>query len=169
VTLGFLAALGGAVLLFQHVRDQQGLIFQLPLMMYLFVVAIGTDYNILMIARLREEARAGHPPRRAAGLAIQHTAPTIAAAGAILAGTFGVLLLASDATLQQLGFGISFGILVVAFVMAVFLTPALTALIGHRAWWPGHQDEPAPPDKPVPRLEHVTIGPTDRGRDGSPG
>jgi putative drug exporter of the RND superfamily len=142
VSLGFAAALGGAVLLFQHLRDQPGLIFQLPLMMYLFVVAIGTDYNILMVARLREEARAGHSPRQAAALAVRHAAPTIAAAGAILAGTFGVLLLAQDTALQQMGFSISFGILVAAFVMSILLTPALTALIGHRAWWPGHQDRP---------------------------
>lgn len=158
VALGFVAALGGAVLLFQHVRGQHGLIFQLPLMMYLFVVAIGTDYNILMVARLREEARAGHSPREAAGLAVRHAAPTIAAAGAILAGTFGVLLLAKNTALQQMGFGISFGILVAAFVMSILLTPALTALMGHRAWWPGHQDEPP---------KQVPIGPRDLVRSGS--
>ena len=143
VALGFLASLGATVLVFQELQDQNGLPFTLPLMMYLFVVAIGTDYNILMVARLREEAREGYEPRAAASLAVRHTAPTIAAAGVILAGTFGVLILAENLMLQQMGFGISIGILIVAFVMAMFLTPALTALIGHKAWWPGHQDRPA--------------------------
>lgn len=143
VALGFLASLGTTVFVFQGLLDEPGLLFTLPLMMYLFVVAIGTDYNILMVARLREEARAGHGPRAAASLAVRHTAPTIAVAGLILAGTFGVLVLAQDATLRQMGFGISIGIVLVAFVMAILLTPALTALVGHRAWWPGHQDQRA--------------------------
>ena len=142
VGLGFAASLGSTVLVFQHLQGQSGLVFSLPILMYLFVVAIGTDYNILMVARLREEARAGHAPREAASQAVRHTAPTIAAAGVILAGTFGVLMLADDASLQQMGFGISAGIVLVAFVMSMLLTPALTALIGRRAWWPGHRDAP---------------------------
>jgi RND superfamily putative drug exporter len=104
------------------------------------VVALGTDYNILMVARLREEAREGKSPREAAALAVRHAGPTIAAAGLILAGTFASLMLAGNATLTQMGFAISFGIAISAFVMAMFLTPALTALIGHAAWWPGHAD-----------------------------
>jgi putative drug exporter of the RND superfamily len=108
--------------------------------MYLFVVALGTDYNILMIARLREEARAGHDPRAAAAIAVRHAGPTIVAAGVILAGSFASLTLAGQTVLSQMGFAISFGIAVAAFVMALFFTPALTALIGHAAWWPGHGD-----------------------------
>ena len=64
VGLGLRATLGATVLIFQHGSNSKGLMFMLPVIMYLFVVAIGTDYNILMIARLREEARAG---RDAAG------------------------------------------------------------------------------------------------------
>ncbi len=154
VALGFLASLGATVLVFQELKGEDGLLLTLPMMMYLFVVAIGTDYNILMVARLREEARQGYEPRAAASLAVRHTAPTIAAAGIVLAGTFGVLLLAENTTLQQMGFGISVGILIVAFVMAMFLTPALTALIGHKAWWPGHQDRPVQ-QSDAPEREHV--------------
>jgi RND superfamily putative drug exporter len=140
VGLGFAATLGSTVLIFQHVGGQPGLIFLLPIIMYLFVVALGTDYNILMIARLREEAREGRSPRDAAAMAVRHAGPTVAAAGLILAGTFASLLLAGSSTLTQMGFAISFGIAVAAFVMALFFTPALTALIGHAAWWPGHAD-----------------------------
>lgn len=142
VALGFIATLGATTVLFQGIGDETGLIFLLPLIMYMFVVALGTDYNILMTARLREEAREGLTPRDALAMAIKHTGPTIAAAGVILAGSFAALLLAGNSLLSQMGFAIAFGILVAAFAMATFFTPALTALMGHVAWWPGHQDEP---------------------------
>lgn len=146
VGLGFAATLGATVLVFQNLAGQAGLVFILPMYMYLFVVALGTDYNILMIARLREEARAGRTPREAAALAVQHAGPTVAAAGLILTGTFASLMLAGNSTLVQMGFAISFGIAVASFVMALFFTPALTALIGHAAWWPGHADTTQGPE-----------------------
>ncbi|MFI0410898.1 MMPL family transporter [Actinomadura sp. 3N508] len=142
VLLGFAATLGSAVYVFQGLMGQPGEIFHLPIMLYLFVLAIGTDYNILMTARLREEAKEGHEPRKAAALAVEHGGPTVAAAGLILAGTFSVMLLAKVSMLQQMGFSIALGIALSAFVMAMFLVPGLTALLGHRAWWPGHGDQP---------------------------
>jgi putative drug exporter of the RND superfamily len=145
VGLGFGATLGAAVIVFQHLQGDAGLIFLLPIYIYLFVVALGTDYNILMIARLREEAREGKDAREAAAQAVTHAGPTVAAAGLILAGTFASLMLGGNSLLVALGFSISFGILVAAFVMAMFFTPALTALIGHAAWWPGHGDETREP------------------------
>ncbi|WP_406270205.1 MMPL family transporter [Nocardia sp. NBC_00881] len=148
VFLGFAATLGAAVLVFQRIQGDSGLIFTLPVIMYLFVVALGTDYNILMVARLREEAREGRDPREAAALGLRHTGPTVAAAGVILAGTFASMMLAGNNVLSQMGFAISVGIGVAAFVMAMFFTPALTALLGHRAWWPGHGDRTAQEVKP---------------------
>jgi RND superfamily putative drug exporter len=108
--------------------------------MYLFVLAIGTDYNILMIARLREEARAGNELRAAAALGVRHAGPSVAAAGLILGGTFAVPALAPVSFLQQIRFSVATGILLSAFVMSMFLVPTLTALIGHAAWWPGRGD-----------------------------
>jgi putative drug exporter of the RND superfamily len=142
VGLGFAATLGASVLVFQVARHEAGLVFLLPVYMYLFVVALGTDYNILMIARLREEAREGRDARQAAALALRHTGPTIGAAGLILAGTFASLTLAGNTILSQIGFAVSCGIALAAFVMAMFFSPSLTALIGHRAWWPGHRADP---------------------------
>ncbi|MEU0335180.1 MMPL family transporter [Streptomyces sp. NPDC006193] len=147
VGLGFGATLGATVWIFQEGQGHSGLMFMLPVIMYLFVVAIGTDYNILMIARLREEAREGREPREAAGMALRHAGPTVAAAGFILAATFATMMLAGNALLTEMGFAVSFGIAIAAFVMAMFFTPSLTALIGHAAWWPGHGDRartPAP-------------------------
>jgi RND superfamily putative drug exporter len=140
VLLNFAATLGATVYVFQGLRDQPGVTFQLPIILYLFVVAIGTDYNILMIARLREEAREGKEPREAAAIGVEHAGPTVAAAGLILAGTFAVLMLAPISFLQQMGFAVALGIVLSAFVMSFFLVPALTALVGHTAWWPGHGD-----------------------------
>ncbi|MGV9355272.1 MMPL family transporter [Streptomyces misionensis] len=140
VGLGFGATLGATVWIFQKGEGHSGLMFMLPVIMYLFVVAIGTDYNILMIARLREEARAGREPREAAGMALRHAGPTVAAAGFILAATFATMMLAGNSLLTEMGFAVSFGIAIAAFVMAMFFTPSLTALIGHAAWWPGHGD-----------------------------
>jgi RND superfamily putative drug exporter len=138
VGLGFGATLGASVLVFQNLRGQAGLVFLLPVYMYLFVVALGTDYNILMIARLREQAKEGMDPRQAAAIAFRHAGPTIGAAGLILAGTFASLTLAGNTILSQIGFAVSCGIALAAFVMAMFFSPSLTALIGRRAWWPGH-------------------------------
>jgi RND superfamily putative drug exporter len=149
VGLGFGATLGTTVLLFGR---GSGLIFLLPIIMYLFVVAIGTDYNILMIARLREEAREGRQPREAAAEALRHAGPTIGAAGLILAATFATLMLSGNSFLTQMGFTVAFGIVVAAFVMAMFFTPSLTALIGHAAWWPGHADRSDRPQALAGRL-----------------
>jgi RND superfamily putative drug exporter len=145
VVLGFFSTLGATVIAFQGLGGKAGLSFSLPIILYLFVVAIGTDYNILMIARLREEAKEGNDPRTAADLAVEHGGPSIGAAGLILAGSFASMLLAGIAFLMEMGFAVSIGILISAFVMSMFLVPSLTALLGHKAWWPGHGDEP---DKP---------------------
>jgi putative drug exporter of the RND superfamily len=143
VGLGFGATLGASVLVFQVLRGGSGLVFLLPIYMYLFVVALGTDYNILMIARLREEVREGRDVRQAAAIALRHTGPAIGAAGLILAGTFASLMLAGNTILSQVGFAVSSGIALAAFVMALFFSPSITALIGNRAWWPGHGDRAA--------------------------
>lgn len=148
VLLGFAATLGSAVYVFQGAMGEPGVTFQLPIVLYLFVLAIGTDYNILMTARLREEAKEGNEPRKAAALAVQHGGPTVAAAGLILAGTFSVMMLAPVSMLKQMGFSVAIGIALSAFVMSTFLVPGLTALLGHKAWWPGHGDEPNKPLKP---------------------
>ncbi len=158
VGLGFAATLGASVAVFQDGAGDSGLTFILPIVMYLFVVALGTDYNILMVSRLREEARQGLDPHQAAAMALRHAGPTIASAGLILAGTFASLILAGGSTLSQMGFAISFGIAVAAFVMAMFFTPALTALIGDKAWWPGHERPRRAAGAPPPAPELVGAG-----------
>ena len=158
VLLGFLATLGATVGLYQGAEGKSGLIFQLPIFLYLFVLAIGTDYNILMIARLREEAREGRDPRSAAKVGIQHAGPTVAAAGVILAGSFAVLALSPNMMLAEIGFGVASGILLAAFVMSAFFVPSITALMGHKAWWPGHGDAVRRPQAPPAAEPHEMAG-----------
>lgn len=139
VALGFSATLGGTVYLFQSIQGNAGLIFFIPIMVYIFVVAIGTDYNILTMARLREEVRRGLKPRDASDLTIEHSSSTVASAGIILAGTFGSLALAGISLLAQLGFAVAFGIVLSAFCIAPLLVPSVAALLGYKVWWPGHR------------------------------
>ncbi|MGH8880200.1 MAG: MMPL family transporter, partial [Stackebrandtia sp.] len=81
-------------------------------------------------------------PHTAADLAVEHGGPSVGAAGLILAGSFASMMLGGIAFLTQMGFAVSIGILISAFVMSMFLVPSITALLGHKAWWPGHGDEP---------------------------
>lgn len=138
VSLGYAATLGATTLIFQTFGSSYGIISFIPLFMYIFVVAIGTDYNILTITRLREEVKEGNDPRRAADLTVEHSSATVVAAGLILAATFGSLMLGGLTFLTQMGAAIAIGVSLAAFVIAPFLIPSLSAVIGYRIWWPGH-------------------------------
>jgi RND superfamily putative drug exporter len=137
VVLEFAATLGASVLVFQQLGGQTGVAFMMPLVLFLFVVALGTDYNILMTARLREEMLAGRSAREAVAEAVRHVAPAIGAAGLVLASSFATLMLEADQGSHQEGFAMAFGILTASLVVSTILVPAITALAGRRAWWPG--------------------------------
>ncbi|MEH1017296.1 MMPL family transporter [Micromonospora sp. CPCC 206060] len=145
---GFVATLGASVLAFQTIGGEPGLTFTLPLIVYMFVASIGTDYNILIIARVREELRAGRSQREAVALALRHAGPPVAAAGVILAASFAALLV--SATLAQVGFAVAVGVLLSTFVLSWLLVPALTALLGRGAFWPVRV---RPPARPVPTAQ----------------
>jgi RND superfamily putative drug exporter len=152
VALEFAATLGAAVLVFQQLAGEPGVAFTMPLVLFLFVVALGTDYNILMTARLREEMLAGVPVRRAVAEAVRHVAPAIAAAGLVLSASFATLMLASDSGTRQMGFAMAFGILLAAFAVSSTFVPAITAIAGQSAWWPGRsaRTRSAAPAQPHP-------------------
>jgi len=153
---GFAATLGAAVLVFQGAAGRPGLTFTLPLIVYMFVASIGTDYNILMIARIREELRGGASPREAVREALRQAGPPVAAAGVILAASFGAL--AVSATLAEVGFAVAVGILLSTFVLSWLLVPALTALVGRAAFWPARAGTTSPPlQLVVPAEEPVSV------------
>ncbi|MFI1829432.1 MMPL family transporter [Streptomyces sp. NPDC020412] len=158
VGLCFAATLGSAALVFQHALGEPGVNFVLPLVLFLFVIAIGTDYNILISDRIREEMEGRRPARAAVARAVRHTAPAIATAGIVLAASFGSLAVGSNAATQQIGFATGLGILLSAFVLSIVLVPAAAALLGRLIWWPvrpggrrgrGKHAEPASPVRPA--------------------
>ncbi|MEU8777877.1 MMPL family transporter [Streptomyces sp. NPDC048606] len=136
VGLGFAATLGASTLAFQHVLGRPGVDFTLPLVLFLFVVALGTDYNILISDRIREEMDRPGSARAAVGRAVRHTAPAIATAGLVLAASFGSLAVSPQPGTQQVGFATAVGIMLSAFVLSIVLVPALAALLGRSLWWP---------------------------------
>ncbi|TGA95613.1 MMPL family transporter [Streptomyces sp. MZ04] len=136
VGLGFAATLGASALVFQHLLDKPGVNFVLPLVLFLFVVALGTDYNILISDRIREEMEHPGPARAAVARAVRHTAPAIATAGVVLAASFGSLGVNSNSGTQQIGFATALGIMLSAFVLSIVLVPALAAILGRSTWWP---------------------------------
>ncbi|MEV4194873.1 MMPL family transporter [Streptomyces toxytricini] len=136
VGLCFAATFGASALVFQHLGGEAGVTFVLPLVLFLFVVALGTDYNILISDRLREEMAHGGPARAAVARAVRHTAPAIATAGVVLAASFGSLAVNADPGTRQLGFAMALGILLSAFVVSLLLVPAAAALLGRGMWWP---------------------------------
>lgn len=147
VGLGFLATTGASVVVFQHAMNKDGLVFSMPLVVYLFVASLGTDYNILMVSRLREELRSGATPRLAAHAAVRQAGPAIAAAGTVLAVSFGLLIIGGG-SLSEIGFAVAIGALISTFVMAFLLTPALFTAVGPRIWWPS-RPQPARRDRPT--------------------
>jgi RND superfamily putative drug exporter len=143
VGMGFMATLGAAVFAFQKIGGEPGLSFKVPTLVYLFVVAIGTDYNILLTARVREEVAHGASTREAVRTALQTAGPTVAAAAAILAGTFASLMITGVSSFAQIGFAVSTGIVLSAFVMAIQLVPSISVALGERVWWPSRPGVPA--------------------------
>ncbi|GAA2750129.1 MMPL family transporter [Kitasatospora cinereorecta] len=158
VGLGFAATLGAATLLFQHLLDEPGVSFTLPLVLFLFVVALGTDYNILVTDRIREEMRHPGTARTAVARAVRHSAPAVATAGLVLAGSFATL--ATTPGTEQVAFAMTLGILLSALVLSLVLVPALAALLGHALWWPlrpAHRRHTASAPEPAPQPSALPV------------
>ena len=139
VVLSYLSALGVTTLLVIGVGGQGGLIFVLPFLMFVFLLALGEDYNILIMTRIREESQE-LPVRQAVMRAIGRTGPTVTSAGLILAGTFGVFALAGGGVmggqLRWIGLGLALGVLLDTFVVRTLLVPSAAVLLGRWNWWP---------------------------------
>jgi putative drug exporter of the RND superfamily len=136
VVLTYVATLGVITLVFLNGFGFEGLDFTIPIVVYLFVMAIGTDYNILIAARLREGFVEGLDPREASRQAIIHGSPAVGAASLILAGTFASLLLTGIQLLEEIGLAVALGVLLAANVLATRIVPTMAALRGWHFWWP---------------------------------
>jgi RND superfamily putative drug exporter len=141
VMLSYLAALGLSSIIFIKLANSGGLTFLLPFLMFIFLLALGEDYNILVMTRIREEAHQHHL-REAVVRAVGASGPTITSAGLVLAGTF--LVLAATAggqpgggQIRDIGLGLALGILMDTFLVRSLLVPSTVSLLGRWNWWPG--------------------------------
>ncbi len=144
VVLSFAASLGVSAIVFNHVFGFAGADTSFPLFVFVFLVALGIDYNIFLMTRVREEARR-HGPRSGALTGLAATGGVITSAGAVLAGTFAVLGTLPVTFLAELGFAVAFGVLLDTIVVRSVLVTALNLDLGRWVWWPSelaHQPHP---------------------------
>ena len=147
VVLSFFATLGVCAVVFRHVLGFAGIDPSFPLFAFVFLVALGIDYNIFLMTRVREESwKLGTRPGTLRGLAV--TGGVITSAGVVLAATFAALGVLPLVPLAEIGFAVAFGVLLDTLVVRSLLVPAVTYLLDGRIWWPG-------------RLASVTAQPQD--------
>jgi RND superfamily putative drug exporter len=144
VVLSYFATLGLSAIAFE-LKGFPGEDSSFPLFTFVFLVALGIDYNIFLMTRVREESlRVGTRPGILRGLTV--TGGVITSAGVVLAATFLVLGVLPLVFLQQIGFAVAAGVLLDTLVVRSLLVPALSYDIGKRIWWPSalaRRDEPA--------------------------
>src|SRR6185437_15258341 len=146
VAISYFAALGLAVVVFIEIAGTGGITFILPFLLFIFLLALGEDYNILVMTRIREEAH--HLPlRQAVARALGVTGTTVTSAGLVLAGTFAVFAIVGarqpgGSQIRDVGVGLAVGILMDTFVVRTVLVPCTVVLLGRWNWWPSklHMD-----------------------------
>ena len=173
VVLSYLASLGISVLVFQLIGGEGGVIFLLPFLMFIFLLALGEDYNILVMTRIREEA--GRMPLRQAVIkAVGVTGPTVTSAGLVLAGSFVVLAVvggsgAGNGSIREIGVGLAVGILIDTFIVRTVLVPSTVELLGRWNWWPSRMGRAARQGAGIAPISAVEPPQQDRvERTGSP-
>ncbi|MFL5896911.1 MAG: MMPL family transporter [Solirubrobacterales bacterium] len=135
VILSFLAALGVGYFVFDVIFGFPGSDPSLPLFAFVFLVALGVDYNIFLVARAREEAEQ-HGSEQGMLRSLAVTGAVITSAGIVLAGTFAVLAVLPLTFLTELGFVVAFGVLLDTFLVRSILVPAIALTAGDKFWWP---------------------------------
>jgi len=124
-----------ATLLFFNNVLQSGVLFIIPLILFLLLYGIGMDYNIFILTRIMEEAQKGKETKEAVVDAVDRTGGIITALALILAGALGSLLLSSNRLLEGFGFAIALAVILDAMVVRTYLVPAIMSVLGPRAWW----------------------------------
>jgi RND superfamily putative drug exporter len=143
VVLSYAFALGATTLIFTELFNQPDSDPGLPTFAFIFLVALGVDYNIFLISRIREEA-SREETKEAVISGLERTGGVITSAGLILAGTFFALMSLPLEALFQIGFTIAFGLLVDTFLVRTILVPAIAFKLGERNWWPSRIERSAP-------------------------
>jgi RND superfamily putative drug exporter len=135
VVLSFACTLGISILFIRYVVGDAGFDSSIPLFAFIFLVALGIDYTIFLMARVREEARR-HGTREGMLRALAATGPVITSAGVILAGTFSVLMTLPVSFTFDLGLMVALGILLDTFIVRTIMVPAAVEVLGDKVWWP---------------------------------
>jgi putative drug exporter of the RND superfamily len=135
VVLSFACTLGISILIIRFIVGDAGFDSAIPLFAFIFLVALGIDYTIFLMARVREEARK-HGTREGMLRALAATGPVITSAGVILAGTFSVLMTLPVSFTFDLGLMVALGILLDTFIVRTIMVPAAVEVIGDKIWWP---------------------------------
>jgi len=135
VLLNYGTTLGLTTWVFLDLMKQGALIYMIPLFIFVILVALGADYNIFLVSRIREEAHQ-RPIKEAVSHAVANTGGVITACGIILAGTFATLMTAPLQVVLQIGVAIASGVLVDTFIVRALLVPSLATLAGRWSWWP---------------------------------
>lgn len=138
VVATYAASLGASAFAFAHWFGFPAMDLSTPLLAFLFLVALGVDYNIFLTTRAREEAASGAPARSAIVTALSVTGGVITSAGILLAAVFAVLGVLPLIQLAQIGIIVGFGVLLDTLLVRSVLVPAIVTLLGERFWWPGH-------------------------------
>ena len=136
VVLSYGTTMGLCTLLFQNVLGYGGVNYLVPIIIFVLLVALGADYNIFLISRVKEESEKTKDVREGIRLASTYTGGIITSCGIILAGTFGALAVSPIKMLAQIGVAIAIGVLVDTFIVRSLLVPAVAALLGKWNWWP---------------------------------
>jgi len=135
VMLSYGATLGIISWIFQDLMGQPGVSFMIPIILFVLLVALGSDYNIFLMSRVREES-AFVPTKEGARMAAIVTGGVITACGIILAGTFATLVITPIQTMVQLGAAVAIGVFIDTFLVRAMLVPAIASLLGKWNWWP---------------------------------
>ncbi|MEO3973343.1 MMPL family transporter [Streptomyces sp. CAU 1734] len=144
------AVMGLGGLLFEPVLGFAGLDPGMPLLAFVFLVALGVDYGIFLMHRMREEALSGADPATAALTALRTTGGVIASAGLVLAATFAVLMTLPMVPMVELGFLVAVGVLLDTFLVRTYLVTSASLLLGRAVWWPGALSRRPAPERAVP-------------------
>ena len=153
VVLSFGASLGLSSLIFRHVFGFAGADASLPLFVFVFLVALGIDYNIFLMTRVREETPE-HGTRRASLIALGATGGVITSAGLVLAATFSVLATLPLVAFAEIGFAVALGVLLDTMIVRSVLVTAINLDVGSKIWWPSKMDRGGEPT-PVEAAEQV--------------
>jgi uncharacterized membrane protein YdfJ with MMPL/SSD domain len=135
VLLNYGATLGIATWLFLDVMKHSSVIYMMPIFIFVILVALGADYNIFLVSRIREEAQQ-RPLKEAVSHAVANTGGVITACGIILAGTFATLTTAPLQVVFQIGAAIAIGVIIDTFIVRALLVPSLATIAGRWSWWP---------------------------------